>query len=322
MLLNRRHAALGLATAAGGALPFTRAFGQALPPPPAAAPPAQAPAEGDDAPTQLGATKDKFEHLLAPVDINGEGPFNFILDTGANVSCVSSTLADRLMLTAAGTTAVHTMVGVKDRRSVLIKTLTVGQRHRRDVKAPALPAFGGAVDGLLGVDWLGGQKLVLDIRQKKIEIMPSRGEHATQSRVIVPCRRRLGQLTIVDADLSGHRISAMIDSGSQVTMCNFPLHELVLTMESKNRFPKEHIPVKLETIAGEPFSGEMFYLPFLRLGGLEIGNVPTVFSPFTEVFDIWGLKNSPALVLGMDLLAQFEAVAMDFGRNQVRFDIV
>lgn len=318
MLLNRRHAALSLMAAAGSALPLSRAFSQTPPPPPAA--PSAEPA--DDQPTQIGATKDKFEHLLAPVDINGEGPFNFILDTGANVSCVSRTLADRLMLAAAGTTAVHTMVGVRDRPSVMIKTLTVGQRHRRDVKAPALPAFGGQVDGLLGVDWLGGQKLVLDMRQKKIEIMPSRGEYPTQTRYIVPCRRKLGQLTIVDADLSGHKISAMIDSGSQVTMCNFPLHELVLTMESRSRFPKEHIPVKLETIAGEPFSGEMFYLPFLRLGGLQLGNVPTVFSPFTEVFDIWGLKNTPALVLGMDLLAQFEAVAMDFGRNQVRFDIV
>jgi predicted aspartyl protease len=321
MLLNRRHAVLGLAAAAGGALPLSRALAQTPPAPAgAAATPSVEPA--DEAATQIGASKDKFEHLLAPVDINGEGPFNFILDTGANVSCVSRTLADRLMLTAAGTTAVHTMVGVKDRPSVMIKTLTVGQRHRRDVKAPALPAFGGSVDGLLGVDWLGGQKLVLDIRQKKIEIMPSRGEHATQNRIIVPCRRKLGQLTIVDAELSGHKISAMIDSGSQVTMCNFPLHELVLTMEAKSRFPKEHIPVKLETIAGEPFSGEMFYLPFLRLGGLELGNVPTVFSPFTEVFDIWGLKTTPALVLGMDLLTQFEAVALDFGRNQVRFDIV
>jgi predicted aspartyl protease len=320
MLLNRRHAALSLMAAAGGALPLSRAFGQVAPPAPAAAAPSAEPA--DDAPTQLGATKDKFEHLLAPVDINGEGPFNFILDTGANVSCVSRTLADRLMLAAAGMQPVHTMVGVRERPSVIIKTLTVGKRHRRDVKAPALPAFGGQVDGLLGVDWLGGQKLVLDIRNKKIEILPSRGENPTQNRIIVPCRRKLGQLTIVDADLSGHKISAMIDSGSQVTMCNFPLHELVLTMESRSRVPKEHIPVKLETIAGEPFNGEMFYLPFLRLGGLQLGNVPTVFSPFTEVFDIWGLKNSPALVLGMDLLTQFEAVAMDFGRNQVRFDIV
>jgi hypothetical protein len=321
MLLNRRNAALGL-MAAGGALPLSPAWAQAPAPVSPAAKPAAAEAATDEPATQIGSTRDKFEHLIAPVDINGQGPFNFILDTGANVSCVSRELAERLMLTQGAPTAVHTMVGVRQRPSVIINELTVGARNRKDVRAPALPTFGGEVDGLLGVDWLGGQKLVLDIRRKRIEITPSRAENASPNRVIVPCRRRLGQLTIVDADLSGHKISAMIDSGSQCTMCNFPLHEMVLTMESHSPFPRQHEPVKLETIAGEPFSGEMFYLPFLRLGGLQLGNVPTVFSWQTDVFDLWGLKDTPALVLGMDLLTQFEAVAMDFGRNQVRFDFI
>jgi hypothetical protein len=33
------------------------------------------------------------------------------------------------------------------------------------------------------------------------------------------------------------------------------------------------------------------------------------------------LKETPALVLGMDMLTQFETVSLDFGRSQVRFDI-
>jgi hypothetical protein len=41
-----------------------------------------------------------------------------------------------------------------------------------------------------------------------------------------------------------------------------------------------------------------------------------------HVFDIWDLKDTPALVLGMDLLGQFEEVALDFGRSQVRFEFV
>jgi hypothetical protein len=315
MLLDRRSAVLGLAASAGAGLPFSRAWAQT-----AAAPAPETPA-ADEPATQIGASRDKFEHLIAPVAIDDQGPFNFILDTGANVSCVSKDLAQRLMLASAGVSAVHTMVGVRERPSVMIKTLTIGDRRRRNVRAPALPTFGGQVDGVLGVDWLGGQRLVLDLKHKTIEITPSRFESARQNRVIVPCRRRLGQLTIVDADLSGHRISAMIDSGSQATMCNARLHDLVLAMEAHSRVPREHQPVQLETIAGEPFHGEMFYLPFLRLGGLDIGNVPTVYSWETQVFDIWGLKDTPALVLGMDLLAQFEAVAMDFSRNQVRFDI-
>jgi hypothetical protein len=48
--------------------------------------------------------------------------------------------------------------------------------------------------------------------------------------------------------------------------------------------------------------------------------VPVVYSE-AHVFDLWDLKKTPALVLGMDLLTQFESVALDFGRSQVRFDI-
>src|SRR6185369_819168 len=141
-----------------------------------------------------------------------------------------------------------------------------------------------------------------------------------EGQVIVPARRRLGQLTIVDADLNGVRISAMIDSGAQTTLCNAPLRKLVVDAETRKGRSVEHQQVKLETLAGEPFHGELLYLPFVRLGGLHLGNVPVVYADM-HVFDIWGLKETPALMLGMDLLTQFETVTLDFGRSQVRFDI-
>ena len=75
-----------------------------------------------------------------------------------------------------------------------------------------------------------------------------------------------------------------------------------------------------EILAGESFQGEMLYLPFVRLGGLHLGNVPVIYAD-VHVFDIWDLKTTPALVLGMDMLTQFETVSLDFGRSRVRFDI-
>mgnify|MGYP006175772861 CR=1 FL=1 len=41
-----------------------------------------------------------------------------------------------------------------------------------------------------------------------------------------------------------------------------------------------------------------------------------------HVFKIWDLEDKPGLVLGMDLLRQFEQVALDFGRSRVRFEYV
>ena len=281
--------------------------------------PATAPAT-DEPDASLDAGRDRYEHMLAPVGINGQGPFQFLLDTGANVSCVSRVLADKLDLTPGKPANVHTMVGVRSRPSVTINQLAVGSRNRKTVNAPSLPLPGGVIDGILGVDWLNGQRLVLGFKDKTVEITQSKAERPTEGQVVVPARRRLGQLTIVDADLNGKRISAMIDSGSQLTVCNKALRDLVIADETKRNQQTEHTIIGMETIAGEPFSGELMYLPFMRLGGLHLGNVPVVYAD-VHVFDIWDLKKTPAVVLGMDVLRQFDAVSLDFGRSQVRFDV-
>jgi len=305
----RRRAALGLITAAA-ALPAARAFAQE---------PIEA-AEEDAPDTAIATHESRNDHMMAPVSINGEGPFNFLLDTGANVSCVSHKLMQRLELKPGEMTRVHTVVGVSERPIVTLDLLKVGPRNRRKVRAPALPIKGNDVDGILGVDWLKGQRLVLDFKNQKMEIVRSKIDENEPGRVVVvPAKRRHGQLTIVDADLSGARISAIIDSGAQGTLCNRPLRDLVRRQEArKGRFEAPRY-VRMESLAGEVFQGESLFLPFLRLGGLHLGNVPITYADM-HVFDIWGLKDSPALVIGMDLLTQFEQVSLDFGHSNVRFD--
>lgn len=271
---------------------------------------------------QVAAARGENEHLLAPVAVNGQGPFQFLIDTGANISCVSNKLADRLALQSSETARVHTVVGVKERPIVLLDHLQIGSRDRRRVRAPSLPIKGAEIDGILGVDWLKGQRLVLDFKSRSLEITKSRADREEPGRVVVvPARRRHGQLTIVDADLSGMPISAIIDSGAQGTLCNDKLRNLVRTLEAKRGPPATPRYVQMETLAGERFTGESLFLPFLRLGGLRLGNVQVTHADM-HVFDIWGLKNIPALVIGMDLLTQFDQVALDFGRSAVRFEFV
>ncbi|WP_337189266.1 retroviral-like aspartic protease family protein [Phenylobacterium sp.] len=320
---TRRQAAVGLlaagATGLSGGVGLSA--GRALASEPDdPAPVIEQPDEADTAETELATRESAHEHMLAPVSINGRGPFNFLLDTGANVSCVSNRLADQLALRAVDSAPVHTLVGVRHRPIVHLDNLQVGPRERRNVKAPALPIKGAEVDGVLGIDWLKGQRLVLDFKGRRMLIVESRSDRNEPGRtVVVPARRRKGQLTIVDAELSGRRISAIIDSGAQGTLCNGKLRDLVRAQEKRNGLAQPPQTVRMETLAGEPFYGEAVFLPFLRLGGLHLGNVPVTCADM-HVFRIWNLENSPALVLGIDLLSQFEQVALDFGRSRVRFD--
>ncbi|MGZ3377826.1 MAG: aspartyl protease family protein [Phenylobacterium sp.] len=312
MTLSRRQAAAGLLALGAAAAPAGAALAQAI---------VQAPAERlmEEPSTQIGTGRDKFEHMLAPVTVNGQGPFQFLIDTGANTSCIARDLAERLALKATEPARVHTVVGVRERPGVMIEKLQVGDRSRHSVRAASLPLEPG-LDGVLGVDWLSGQRLELGFKAKSLNITRSKADYARDGVAVVPARRSQGQLTIVDADLSGRRISAMIDSGSQTTICNTALRTLVSDFNRRNQRDDAYNRVNLETLIGEAFSGELIYLPFLRLGGLQMGNVPTVWADM-HVFELWGLKDTPALVLGMDLLTQFDTVSLDFGRSLVRFDL-
>ncbi|MFA5601716.1 MAG: retropepsin-like aspartic protease, partial [Phenylobacterium sp.] len=158
--------------------------------------------------------------------------------------------------------------------------------------------------------------LVLGFSDDRLEITRSRADKPSDTSVVVPARRRSGQLTIVDADLSGERISAIIDSGSEVSLGNFPLRELA---RRKDKTFRPGAPVGLISVAGERFVGEAGFLPWVRLGGLQMGAVPVVYAD-SHVFRIWDLGRAPALIIGMDLLRQFDSVALDFGRSAVRFD--
>jgi predicted aspartyl protease len=319
MTSTRREAALGLIAATGVAAVAgpTLAGSPASPIP--GSPLVETPDDADAPNTELATQESRYEHILAPVNINGRGPFNFLLDTGANISCVSDRLAETLELTSTETAPVHTVVGVRHRPMVKLANLQVGPRERRNVRAPALPMKGIEIDGVLGVDWLKGQRLVLDFKGQRMLITKSQHDDSEPGRVVVPARRRHGQLTIVDADLSGRRISAIIDSGAQGTLCNGRLRDLVRAQERKKGRADMSRPVKMETLAGETFYGESVFLPFLRLGGLHLGNVQVTHADM-HVFKVWNLEDTPALVLGIDLLSQFEQVALDFGRSRVRFD--
>ncbi len=319
-----RRRALGQFAAAGGVLLAGRAVAFAQDPIPAiplAPVPPAAPAlaaDPDEPPTQIAVTRELFEQVTAPVMINGKGPFRFMVDTGANVSCVSESLAASQALPRGRELMVNTIVGRRARPSVMIDRLDIGTRSRKNVEAPVLPMGGFDIDGVLGIDWLKGQRLVFSFAGNTLEITKSRHENSGHNRVVVPARRKSGQLTIVDADISGRKISAMIDSGSQYSLGNTALRKLIERIDPTAR--QNVVNVRMISIAGESFHGEQLALPFIRLGGLTLGNVPVVFTDM-PIFKLWDLHDTPTIMLGIDLLTQFTTVAVDFGRSAVRFDI-
>jgi len=92
-----------------------------------------------DAPSVAGTTtKDAAGRAVALININGQGPFRFIIDTGANRSVLSQALATRLGLAPSGEDVVHSIdgapcgvigCGARDARRIGVEWLARGSRR-------------------------------------------------------------------------------------------------------------------------------------------------------------------------------------------------
>lgn len=274
----------------------------------------------DETETDVDTETDaKSLRMTAPVMLNGQGPFDFFLDTGANRSAISGTTASRLGLRRGRAMRIHTLLGPVEVPSAVLDRLQVGDRTQRNLHVPVLPDGGVATaDGLLGIDWLKGQRLTLDMEGEKLEIRKTRVAMQAGATV-VPARLRHGQLTIIDADVNGRgRLNCMIDSGSEVSVGNTLLRTLAASRSES--FEKSIQTIDLIDAANRHFKGQLGYLPFVRIGGVQFGNLPVVFAD-SGLLAMWGIEKEPSLMLGMDILVQFSRVEMDFGQSRVGFSL-
>ncbi|MDR3507146.1 MAG: aspartyl protease family protein [Caulobacteraceae bacterium] len=323
---RRALLALGAWTLGGWVLLAPRAMGadmlvnlaEPAPPPP----PTEA--AGD----QVNAARDAARRMSVEVRLNGQGPFTFVVDTGANVSVIAAETAAAIGLPPAGQAQVHGIAGAEATSTVKVDRLSVGQVTSRRLRLPVLPIAALGVQGLLGVDVLKDRRVVMDFQDSRLEIGPS-GYDFTPSitgrigdadhdpdTVAVAARYRSGQLLIVDASVANIPVTAFLDSGSQNTVANLALRQRLL--ERQPELAATLANVELLSATGQTASGELCLLPGLRLGGVKMTGLSAVFADL-HTFDIWGLKTKPAVLIGIDVLRHFNAVELDFGRRRVVF---
>ncbi|HEY8617150.1 aspartyl protease family protein [Phenylobacterium sp.] len=277
--------------------------------------------------TLLETAFDEARRMTVPVYIDRKGPYAFVVDTGANRTVVSRELAGACSLPSAGQAAVHGIAGVEPADLARVGRLRVGSVMSAGLDLPVLPRTRLGADGLLGVDVFKNRRVRMDFGQNRFEISPSgKGVEIgkrTDTRirdvagpVTVPAQHRFGQLVILDAEVGGVKVSAFIDSGSQVTVGNRALREAAV--RARPELAVRLAPVPLISATGQTARGEFAPLPVVRLGGLAIHQVMGVFADL-HIFDLWRLADRPALLVGVDVLRHFDDVTLDFGRKQVVF---
>ena len=255
--------------------------------------------------------------MAVDVAIDGRGPFRFVVDSGADRTVVGERLAAALRLPAGRPVTLHGMAGASRRDTALIARLAVGGSVVEDVAAPVLPERHLGARGLLGIDALRGQRLMLDFERQAITIEDTRRPvKANADEIVVTARQRGGQLILTQARAGGVRIRAVVDTGSQLTIGNLALRDALF----RRRKPPPTTPATLVSVTGETMVVPLAIVPEMRIGGIVMSNVPVAFADLPP-FALFGLSDTPAMMLGTDLMGSFRRVSLDFGAKKVRFQL-
>ncbi len=115
--------------------------------------------------------------IIVPVKINGQGPYKFVLDTGATFTCIDQKLVDELKLPEwRGQLGVGVIVPKEGNvRLVKLDTFEVGNSKATDLKACAiefsrLQTDGLDAHGLVGLNFLKSFHVDIDFKKKVLQL--------------------------------------------------------------------------------------------------------------------------------------------------------
>lgn len=248
--------------------------------------------------------------------VNGHGPYRFIVDSGADTSVVGLHLAQALQLPLGTPAILNGTTARNEVDRVKVDQLTLGQTTTSNLQLPALREVDVGGDGLIGIDALAQQRLMMDFEARTVKVEDTRvPEKHVFGEIVITAHRRRGQLILAHVMAGGVPMDAIVDTGSEITIGNLALRNKLFRRHS-DKFGK----LTAIGVTGVPVELEMATVDELQLGHVILRNITIAFADVPP-FSIFGLSSEPALLLGTDILENFRRVSLDFGSRKVRFQL-
>ncbi|WP_114228524.1 MULTISPECIES: aspartyl protease family protein [Sphingomonas] len=254
--------------------------------------------------------------LSVEVRVNDRGPYRFIVDSGADSSVIGAGLARQLELPLGTPITLHGMTASAVVDRVRVGALTVGTTTVHDLQLPALSEndLGGA--GIIGLDALVEQRLLMDLDRRLIKVEDARiPVRSFPGEIVVTARRRRGQLIMTGVRADSQRLDAIIDTGSEVSIGNVALRDKLIR-NKRARFET----LDMIGVTGVSMKIELAIVGELEIGPILLREVPIAFVD-APPFKLFGLADQPALLLGTDLMEKFRRISLDFRARKVRFQL-
>jgi len=260
-------------------------------------------------------------HIIVPTMLNGEGPFNFALDTGASISVVFEGPLRKALLEPAitGHVRVQGMTGSGTYPIVNLARLQVGSEVWDSARLALLPGNGpggGQIDGILGVDFMSRYAVSYSQQDQVIRLYPRElvRERSYTGWYLIP----LYDLHITDGDVTafafdmfigGERIPTMLDLGSNANLMN---------RRAAKSFGIRPRRSRKDTGMSGAF-GANIVATELFVWQLMVADVRWQRSSFLiadfPIFEVLGLNKRPAAVAGTSLLEGRDFVIDFAGRR-------
>jgi predicted aspartyl protease len=262
----------------------------------------------------IQTTSDGHLRMTVPVHVGDKGPFRFLIDTGSQNTVVSSALAGQLSLQPNRRARLVGVAGVQMVDTVSIEQIDLGSRSYYSVRAPTLERDDIGADGILGLDSLQGQRVLIDFRKGVILVADAKTLGGNRGfDIVVTARRRSGQLIMTDAIIDGIRVSVVIDTGAEYSIGNRALQTAL-----RNRSPQGQAILK--SVTGQEIVADLAMARSLAIDNIGFSNVIVAYAD-SPPFAVLGIDKKPALFLGMRDLRSLDRIAIDFSTRRIYFDM-
>jgi len=250
----------------------------------------------------------------ATVPVNGSfGVRQFVFDTGAEGSAVYANFADEVGLMAAGSEQLQGQTGDADVPLVQLAALTLDGTTKASLTAVKLDprADGVPLAGIVGLDLFGDRTVDFDLPRKRLALLetgarPIAGEG-------VAATPTTGNLLTIPVTIGSVSAIAVIDTGARKTRINWKLGTLLGLDPAK--------VAKGDTIQGatnKSIETGASSVANARLGSRMLKEAPVLVADL-PVFQAFGVADRPAIILGLDWLAETRMV-VDFPARLVWFE--
>jgi predicted aspartyl protease len=254
-------------------------------------------------------------HWAATVRVNGEGPFEFIVDTAASVSAVFPALRARLGPAGGGSRTVSGASGTQAFAVFRLERIDIDGRSALGVAALGLDGIpeDRISAGILGADLLSRFVAEFDLPGGQLRLHDP-GTALAGLPGEVPFRLNGARFAVLDGLLDGRPVTMILDTGARRTIVNWRAAEAAgIARDAADLVPDE--PVRGAT----DHSTEAVKRDFASLaaGPLTLSAQRITIADL-PVFAQLGLAGRPAMILGIDRLRQLR-FAVDYPRRLLLF---